>query len=155
MTKILDRIDCRILQELQEDGRLSNVELAERVNLSPTPCARRLRRLETEGYIRGYTAIVDPRLIGYSVTAYAFIRLSSNGWQAAEAFEKAVRNLPAVMECSVVSGSSDYLLRIVARDLQDYERFVKRELAVIDAIGTIDSTIVLNRVLDRTVLPSP
>lgn len=155
MAKSLDRIDRQILQELQQNCRVSNVELAEQVNLSPTPCSRRWRRLEQEGYIRGYTAIIDPRLTGYTVTAYAFIRLSSNGWQAAEAFEKAVRNLPAVMECSVVSGSSDYVLRIVARDLQDYERFLKRELAVIDAIGTIDSTIVLNRVLDRTVLPPP
>jgi Lrp/AsnC family transcriptional regulator, leucine-responsive regulatory protein len=153
MTKALDRTDRRILKQLQENGRITNVELAEQVNLSATPCARRWRRLEEQGYIEGYTAIVDPRLSGYTVTAYAFIRLSSNGWQAAEAFETAVKKLPPVMECSVVSGSSDYLLRIVARDLQDYERFLKRELAVIDAIGTIDSTIVLNRVLNRAGLP--
>jgi DNA-binding Lrp family transcriptional regulator len=143
-----------MLKELQENGRITILELAQRVNLSATPCARRWRRLEEEGYIRGYTAIVDPRVAGYTVTAYAFVRLNSNGWQAAEAFENAVRNLPPVMECSVISGSSDYVLRIVARDLLDYERFLKRELAVIEAIGTIDSTIVLNRVLNRMILPT-
>ncbi len=153
MTIQVDRTDLRILQELQENGRITNLELAEKVNLSPTPCARRWKRLQDSGFIRGYTAIVDPRLSGYTVTAYAFIRLSSNGWRAAEAFENAVRKLAPVMECSVVSGASDYVLRIVARDLQDYERFLKRELAVIDAIGSIDSTIVLNQVLNRTVLP--
>lgn len=153
MPMTLDRIDFRILQELQENGRITNLELAEKVNLSPTPCARRWRRLEDNGFIQGYTALVEPRLSGYTVTAYAFIRLSSNAWQAAEAFENAVKRLTPVMECSVVSGASDYVLRIVARDLQDYERFLKRELAVIDAIGSIDSTIVLNRVLNRTVLP--
>src|SRR3546814_4669252 len=116
MSKHLDRIDRRILQELQEDGRITSLELAERIGLSATPCARRWRRLEEEGYVCGYSAIVDPRLAGYTVNAYAFVRLSSNGWQAAEAFEKAVRNLPTVMECSVISGASDYVLRVVARD---------------------------------------
>lgn len=142
-----------MLGVLQEDGRITNLELAERVDLSPTPCARRWRRLEDEGFITRYAAVVDPRRLGYAVMAFAFIRLRYNEWKTADAFEQAVNKLPNVMECCVVSGASDYLLRIVAQDLQDYERFLKRDLAVIDVIGSIDSTIVLNHVLDRGAVP--
>ncbi|MDZ4729746.1 MAG: Lrp/AsnC family transcriptional regulator [Xanthomonadales bacterium] len=153
MTNELDDTDRRLLDLLQQHGRLTNVELAERLNLSATPVARRWRRLEEQGYISGYIALIDQKRAGFDVTAYVSVRLSANEWKTAEAFELAVKNLANVMDCSVVTGSSDYMLRVVARDLEDYERFLKRELAVIDAINTIDSTIVLNRIVSRTQLP--
>lgn len=153
MTQELDPIDRRLLDLLQQQGRLSNVELAERLNLSATPVARRWKRLEEQGYITGYIALIDQKQAGFGVTAYVSVRLRSNEWQTAEAFERAVKELANVMDCSVVTGSCDYMLRVVARDLEDYERFLKRELAVIDAINTIDSTIVLNRIVSRSQLP--
>jgi len=153
MTQDLDPIDRRLLDLLQQQGRLSNVELAERLNLSATPVARRWKRLEEQGYISGYSALIDQKRVGFGVTAYVSVRLRANEWQTAQAFEQAVKELPNVMDCSVVTGASDYMLRVVARDLEDYERFLKHELAVIDAINTIDSTIVLNRIVNRNQLP--
>ncbi len=153
MTQTLDKTDIRILDTLQREGRIANVDLAERLNLSATPVARRWRRLEDEGYLTGYAASIDPRKVGLAVTAYVSVRLRSNEWRTASAFEEAVRDLPNVIECNVVSGSSDYLLQVVARSLEDYERFLKHELAVSGAVGSVDSTIVLNRVIDRAPLP--
>jgi Lrp/AsnC family leucine-responsive transcriptional regulator len=153
MTHELDPIDRRLLELLQQHGRLSNVELAERLKLSATPVARRWKCLEDQGYIKGYTALVDQKLAGLAVTAYVSVRLRSNEWRTAEEFEKAVKSLPNVMDCCVVTGSCDYMLRVVARDLEDYERFLKHELAVINAINTVDSTLVLNRIVCRTQLP--
>lgn len=153
MAKNPDRIDCRILDLLQRNGRITTVELAERANLSATPVARRWRRLEDEGYIRGYTALIDRKKVGYGVMAYVFVRLRSNDWRTAEAFEQAIPALTNVMECCVVTGASDYLLRVVARDLDDYESFLKRGLAVIETIDSVDSTIVLKQIVDRSNLP--
>jgi Lrp/AsnC family leucine-responsive transcriptional regulator len=153
MTHDLDPVDRRLLGLLQLQGRLTNVELADRLNLSATPVARRWKRLEELGYITGYIAVIDQKLAGFGVTAYVSVRLRANEWKTAEAFERAVKDLANVMDCSVVTGSCDYMLRVVARDLEDYERFLKHELAVIDAINTIDSTIVLNRIVGRTQLP--
>jgi Lrp/AsnC family leucine-responsive transcriptional regulator len=153
MTNKLDSFDLRLLEILQSDGRITNLEMAERLGLSPTPVARRWKRLEEEGYIRGYTALVDRKMLGYSVAAYVMVRLRSNKWQMAEQFEQSVAQLSYVMDCSVVTGNADYLLRVVARDLEDYERFVKRELAVIDSVETIDSTIVLSQTVERFNLP--
>jgi len=153
MTSELDSVDLRLLELLQSNGRITNLELAEQLGLSPTPVARRWKRLEEEGYIRGYTALVDRKKLGYSVSAYIMVRLRSNKWQMAEQFERSVAQLNQVMDCSVVTGNADYLLRVVARDLEDYERFVKRELAVIDSVETIDSTIVLSQTVERSNLP--
>jgi len=153
MTNTLDSIDLHLLEILQSNGRITNLEMAERLGLSPTPVARRWKRLEDEGHIRGYTALVDRKLLGYSVTAYVRVRLRSNNWQRAEQFENAVALLKYVMDCSVVTGNADYLLRVVAKDLEDYERFVKHDLAVIDSVETIDSTIVLSQTIERSKLP--
>lgn len=153
MTNKLDAVDLRLLEILQSDGRITNLEMAERLGLSPTPVARRWKRLEEEGYIRGYTALVDRKRVGYAVTAYIMVRLRSNNWQMAQQFEQSVAQLDYVMDCAVVTGNADYLLRITARDLEDYERFVKHELAVIDPVETIDSTIVLSQTVERFRLP--
>ncbi|MEJ8566230.1 Lrp/AsnC family transcriptional regulator [Elongatibacter sediminis] len=153
MTHKLDRTDLRILDALQTEGRISNVELAERLNLSPTPVARRWRRLEREGYLTGYSARIDAARVGLTVTSYVSVRLRANDWRTASAFEDGVKTLPNVIECCVVSGSSDYLLRVVAASLEDYEQFLKRELAGLEAVASIDSTIVLSQVIERTELP--
>jgi len=153
MASELDSVDLRLLELLQSNGRMTNLELAEQLGLSPTPVARRWKRLEEDGYIRGYTALVDRKKLGYSVSAYIMVRLRSNKWQMAEQFERSVAQLNQVMDCSVVTGNADYLLRVVARDLEDYERFVKHELAVIDSVETIDSTIVLSQTVERSNLP--
>lgn len=153
MNQELDRIDRRILELLQGNGRITNLELAERVSLSATPVARRWRRLESEGYIRAYSALLDRKKIGYGVVAYVFVRLRANDWRTAENFEQTIDGLVNVLECCVVTGSSDYLLRVIARDLDDYETFLKRELATIESVAAIDSTIVLKQIIDRFSMP--
>ncbi|MEM9529318.1 MAG: Lrp/AsnC family transcriptional regulator [Pseudomonadota bacterium] len=142
----MDRIDQQILEQLRRDARISNVQLAERVNLSPTPCLRRVKKLETQGVIKGYRAELDTQALGYEVSAIAFIKLTRKSEGNAEAFEEAVGQLDAVTECCVVAGSYDYLLRIVARSLSDYELFLKKNLAGIEAIADIESTIILKQV---------
>ena len=149
----LDRIDRKLLRALQADGRATNVELAERVNLSHTPCLRRVRKLEASGVIKRYTAVVDQAAIGLDIGAFAFGRRDRNTAAKGEAFERSVAGLSEVMECCVVTGSHDYVLRIVARDLGAYERFVKEKLATIKGVADIETTIILNQTMLRSVLP--
>ncbi|WP_372871235.1 Lrp/AsnC family transcriptional regulator [Shewanella sp.] len=149
----LDKKDSAILAALQQQGRQSVTELAASVGLSDTPCLRRIRRLEQEGYITGYSAQLDHRKAGFDVIVYASLRLSENSDKAAERFETAVALLPEVMECSVITGSHDYLLKIVARDLLAYERFVKKSLGGLPGIAGIESTLVLKQTFSRTALP--
>ena len=149
----LDRIDRELLRQLQSDGRTTNVDLAERVNLSPTPCLRRVRKLEASRTIKRYTALVDQAAVGLNVGAFAFIKLDRNTAARGEAFEKTVARLPQVMECCVVTGAHDYVLRIVARDLGAYERFIKERLATIGGVADIETMIILNQTMVRSVLP--
>lgn len=149
----LDKKDLAILCALQRDGRQSVTDLAASVGLSDTPCLRRIRRLEQEGYISGYTAQLDPRKAGFEVIVYASLRLSENSFSAAERFEQAVELLPEVMECSVITGGHDYLLKIVARDLLAYERFVKKSLGSLPYVAAIESTVVLKQTFSRSALP--
>lgn len=149
----LDRIDLELLRQLQADGRTKNVDLAERVNLSPTPCLRRVRKLEASGVIRRYAAVVDEAAVGLNVGAFAFVKLDRNTAARGEAFEKTVARLSDVMECCVVTGAHDYVLRIVAQDLGAYERFIKEKLATIKGVADIETMIILNRTMARSVLP--
>jgi len=149
----LDRIDRKLLRALQADGRATNVELAERVNLSHTPCLRRVRKLEASGVIKRYTAVVEQGAIGLDIGAFAFVKLDRNTAAKGEAFERSVASLSEVMECCVVTGSHDYVLRIVARDLGAYERFVKEKLATIEGVADIETTIILNQTMLRSMLP--
>ena len=149
----LDRIDRKLLRALQSDGRATNVELAERVNLSHTPCLRRVRKLEASGVIKRYTAVVEQGAIGLDIGAFAFVKLDRNTAAKGEAFERSVASLSEVMECCVVTGSHDYVLRIVARDLGAYERFVKEKLATIEGVADIETTIILNQTMLRSMLP--
>lgn len=120
----LDAIDQRILAALQRNARLSNVELASQAGLSPSPCLRRVRALEEEGIIRGYAALVDQEAVGLPVSVFVMVSLEKQVEHALEVFEEKVRALPEVMECYLMTGDSDYLLRVVTRDLQAYERFL-------------------------------
>ncbi|QYJ75174.1 MULTISPECIES: Lrp/AsnC family transcriptional regulator [Shewanella] len=149
----LDKKDLALLAALQRNGRQSITELAASVNLSDTPCLRRIRRLEQEGYITGYTAAINHRKAGFEVIVYASVRLSENSDRAAEQFETAVALLPEVMECSVITGAHDYLLKIVAKDLLAYERFVKKSLGSLPGVSGIESTVVLKQTFCRTALP--
>ena len=149
----LDRIDRELLRELQANGRATNVDLAERVNLSHTPCLRRVRKLEARGVIKRYTAIVDQEAVGLDVSAFAFVKLDRNTAAKGEAFERSVSGLSEVMECCVVTGGHDYVLRIVASDLGAYERFVKEHLATVEGVADIETMIILNQTMSRSVLP--
>lgn len=149
----LDPIDLRILQELQHDARLSNVQLAEKVGLSQSPCLRRVRLLEGAGVIRGYTAQVDQTKVGLPVSVFISIKLEKQREDALHNFEEAVRRCPEVLECYLMTGPRDYLLRVVARDLADYERFLKETLTRIDGVASIESSFALGQVKHTNVLP--
>ncbi len=149
----LDRIDRRILMELQHNARISNTVLAEKVNLSPTPCLRRLRLLEQRGYISGYATILNQKSVGLSITAFASIKLERNSEKNARVFERAMDKVADVMECWVMTGEYDYLLKIVAADLESYERILKEKLAAVTVVDSIHSSIALSQVTQRTALP--
>ncbi len=150
---LLDGVDRKILRVLQREGRISNAELSEQINLSPTPCLRRVKKLEDAGVINRYVAELDPALLGLKVSAYVFVRLERNSTVNAERFEEAIRTLQQVEECSVLSGEYDYLVKVVAEDLEDYERFIKQRLAAIEEVDTINTTIILKQVMSRQPLP--
>ena len=155
MSRFPDSIDRKILSLLEQNARISNAELADKVNLSPTPCLRRLRKLESSGLIRGYGAVLDAKALGLHTSALVFVNLEKNTRENAERFEEALKLLPEVMECFLVAGRHDYVLRIVTRDLDDYERFIKEHLAVLDKIADLESIIILKQTLDRRHLPLP
>jgi Lrp/AsnC family leucine-responsive transcriptional regulator len=149
----LDDIDLKILGQIQNDARLTNVELAEAVGLSPSPCLRRLRRLERDGVIKGYMTFVDQTQVGLPVSVFVSVALKEQSESALEEFEASIAALPEVMECYLMTGASDYLLRVVASDLADYERFLKHHLTRIPAIASIQSSFALKQVTYRTALP--
>ena len=150
---ILDKKDRLIVEILQRNGRISMSDLAQEVNLSDTPCLRRVKKLEQAGVIEGYQATLSRQAFNLNVLVYAFVRLSANSDKLATQFEQTVASLEQVLECSVVTGAYDYLLKIIAEDLEDYEGFVKKSLGRIDDIATIESTVVLKQTFSRNVLP--
>ncbi|MEN3290438.1 MAG: hypothetical protein V7634_4738 [Bradyrhizobium sp.] len=124
MSKNLDEIDLKILSEIQADGRITNVELAKRVGISPPPCLRRVRALEEDGYITGYRGLLDPRKLGFDVTVFAAVHLSSQADADLRAFEEFVRAEPLVRECWMLSGEVDFILKCVAPDMATFQEFV-------------------------------
>lgn len=151
----MDSIDRRIVRELQRDARISNQELAERVNLSPSPCLRRVRRLEDMGVLRGYTAIVDEEQLGLPVTAFVEVRLEQQNDATIRAFEAGVQALEEVLACYLMAGSRDYLLHVVAPSLKGYEAFVRRKLTQIPGIGELETHFAFGRVKFEPALPDP
>ena len=149
----LDSIDCRILTVLQKSGRISNAELSERVHLSPSACHRRVQRLEKEGYIRDYVAMLDPRMIGLPTTAFVEITLSGQADELLEAFEREVARVPEVLECHLMTGMSDYLLKVVAQDTDDFARIHRQKLARLPGVQGMQSSFALRTVFKTTALP--
>jgi len=153
MALILDNIDRHILTVLQEEGRLSNVELAERIGLTPAPCLRRVRSLEEAGVIQKYAALVNSRALDLSVTIFAQVTLDKQVKDQLEVFERAVRKWPEVMDCYLMTGDSDYLLRIVLPDVEAYERFLNEALTQVPGVASIKSSFALRQVKYSTALP--
>ena len=150
----LDRIDRKILAAMQRNGRISNLELADMVGLSPTPCSRRVRRLEDPGVIKGHATLLDQAMLGLKLTAYIGISMDRHTPDRFENFEAQVREYPEVMECSVVTGqSSDYLLKAVVPDMAYYERFLLGRLTRIEGVTGVHSSFEWRRVVQRTELP--
>lgn len=149
----IDRIDQKIIFFLQQDGRLTNFELADKVGLSPSPCLRRVKNLEQKGLIAGYTAIIDEVSYGYPLTAFVSVRLENQTDQILKSFEKEITSLDAVMDCWLVTGNRDYLLRVVASDLKNYEIFMREELTKVKGIASIETNFALGRVKTKNNLP--
>ncbi len=150
---MLDNIDRKLLAALQRRGRMSNAELSEQVNLSPSACHRRVQRLEAEGYIRDYVALLDPRKLGVPTTVFVEITLSGQADELLEAFEKGVRRIPDVLECHLMAGSADYLLKVVAEDTEDFARIHRQYLARLPGVGQMQSSFALRTVCKTTALP--
>jgi len=148
----LDAIDWNILKELQDDGRITNVELARRVGISAPPCLRRVRALEEAGFIRGYRALLDEKLLGYEVTVFAMVHLSSQAEADLLAFEQFVRNAPLVRECWMLSGEIDFVLKCVAPDLKTFQAFVA-ELTAAPHVRNVKTSLTLRNSKDSAMVP--
>ena len=149
----LDDIDRRILRVLQKQGRMSNAELSEQVHLSASACHRRVQRLESEGLIRGYVALLDARKMGMPTTVFVEITLSAQADEVLEAFEKAVSRIPDVLECHLMAGSADYILKVVAEDTEDFARIHRAKLARLPGVQGMQSSFALRTVFKTTALP--
>jgi DNA-binding Lrp family transcriptional regulator len=151
----MDDIDRRILAELQEDGRLTVTELADRVRLTPAPCHRRLRELERNGVITGYRAVLDPAAVGLGFEALVNVTMDREDAGTIAAFEAALAAVPEIRHAERLFGDPDYLLRVVATDLNDYARLRDQKLATLPGVQRITSTIVMKRIVDNRPLPLP
>ncbi|MCZ0962997.1 Lrp/AsnC family transcriptional regulator [Paracoccus benzoatiresistens] len=146
MKRELDRIDRRILAELQRDGRLSRQELSERVGLSPTPCLRRMRMLEEEGVITGFTVLVDETQVGFGFSVFVSVKLDRQVDDQLVAFEKAIALCPEVVDCWLMTGSRDYLLRIAVANLREFEQFLTGKLTKVPGVASLETAIPIRRV---------
>lgn len=151
----LDKIDLRILAELQRDASLTNVELAARVNLSPSPCLARVRELTQSGLIDRKVTLLNPRKLGLNVNVFIQITLEKQTRAGLDSFERAVLALPQVMECYLMSGDSDYLIRVVVSEVQALEHFIVDKLTRLDGVASIRSSFALKQVKYQTALPLP
>lgn len=139
----LDRIDRKILRDLQANGRMTNVELAERAGISAPPCLRRMRTLETAGVVRGYHADLNPAALGFHVTVFAHVGLSSQAEQDLRAFEALIESWPEVRECHMLAGETDFLLKIVAADWDEYQRFLTTRLTAAPNVSHVKSSLAI------------
>ena len=149
----LDKLDVAILDALQENGRLSNVDLAAKIGLSPSACLRRVQALENDGYIRGYVAALSPKKLGLGVTAIVLVQIAQDNEEQTAAFRERMLSFSEVLFCLSVTGAADYVLRVVAPDLEAFERFVVRDLLKTPGVKDVRSHFVLNSVKDQTGLP--
>ena len=149
----LDRIDIKILNELQQNASLTNVELATRVNLSPSPCLARVRHLENVGVIDRRIAVLDPCVLGLSVTAFIHIKLEKQVQLSLDNFTRAIDRISQVMECYLMTGDSDYLLRVLVPDIEDLEDLIVNKLSRIPGVSSIKSNLALKKISHKTMLP--
>jgi Lrp/AsnC family transcriptional regulator, leucine-responsive regulatory protein len=150
-----DATDWRILRLLQDNARLTNVELARAVNLSPSPCLARVRALEQDGFISRYVTVLDPLKLGLQLSVFIRVRLERQIEPSLEAFEKAMLDRPEVMECYLMTGDADYLLRVVVPDMQALQDFIVNFLSRVPGVGNIQSSFSLKQVKYQTALPLP
>ena len=148
-----DRIDQRILHELQQDGRVANAELAARVGLSESACLRRVRRLETEGYIERYAAHLNLRKLGWTMSLLVRITLKSQAERDLRTFETAVRSVPEICECFLTTGEADYVLRVLARSAEDIERLHGKVLTKLPGVARVESSFVLREIVSAAAPP--
>lgn len=151
----MDSKDRQIIRALQRNGRAANLEIAAEVNLSPSPCLRRLRLLEESGAILGYRAIVDAKAYGLPVTVFVRITLEKHSAELVRHFESRIRTLEEVLECHLMTGPSDYLLRVVVAGLDAYENFIRNRIHPIGGIGSIDTSFVYGTIKNTGVFPMP
>ncbi|MEK6592007.1 MAG: Lrp/AsnC family transcriptional regulator [Pseudomonadota bacterium] len=148
-----DKIDRKILDVLQDNARITNIELAQKVGLSPSPCLQRVRRLHESGLISRYVTLLNPLALGLTVSVFIQVSLEKQVERALEMFEKAIQSRPEVMECYLMTGDADYLLRVVVPDVQSLERFIVNYLSKIPGIASIKSSFALKQVKYKTALP--
>jgi Lrp/AsnC family transcriptional regulator, leucine-responsive regulatory protein len=151
--RVLDAIDRRIIAELQSDARLSNVDLADRVGLSPSPCLRRVKRLEREGYIEGYRAALRRERIGLGFSVFIAVKIDDHANERALKFEKSINAMPEVIACHLVSGDADYLLEVVVPDLEHYRRFLVGKLLNLPVVREVRSNIAIQTLKAGAPLP--
>ena len=151
----LDQVDIRILNELQNDSSHSNVELAKRVHLSPSPCLMRVKALKDKGVIRNYVALADPKVLGLGLNVFISISLKEQSKEALAEFEKRISEHDEVMECYLMTGDSDYLIRVAVADMAALEKFILEQLTPIAGIEKIRSSFALKQVRYKTALPLP
>jgi Lrp/AsnC family leucine-responsive transcriptional regulator len=149
----IDATDRRLLSLLQRRGRLTNAELADEVNLSPSACHRRVQRLEEAGYIDAYVALLNARKLGRPTTVFVEITLQGQADELLDAFEKAVRRVPDILECHLMAGTADYLLKVVAEDTEDFARIHRQSLARLPGVAQMQSSFALRKVVQTTAIP--
>ena len=153
MTIELSKQDLAILGHLQEDGRISNRDLADRVSLSPSPCWRRVRALESQKVILGYTALLDPEKLGLSILAFAHVSLVDHHPATVQHFDQSISDAPEVLECFMTSGDHDYMLKVVTRDMSSYQDFLSEKLLRLDCVRTVNTSFALKQKKISTRLP--
>ncbi|MEM6308641.1 MAG: Lrp/AsnC family transcriptional regulator [Pseudomonadota bacterium] len=149
----IDDTDRRLLRALQRKGRMSNAELSEAANLSPSACHRRVQRLERDGYVKDYVALLDARKLGVPTTVFVEIRLQGQTEDILAAFERAVARIPDVLECHLTAGAADYILKVVAEDSDDFSRIHRQHLARLPGVAQMQSSFALRTVFHSTALP--
>ena len=154
MPKIkLDKTDYRILHYIQSNAKMPNTELAEKLSLSPSPCLRRVKALEKNGVIKRYVGIIDPVLVGLPISVFITVSLRNQGRDSLEEFEAHISNYEEIMECYLMTGNSDYLLRVITPDVESYEHFLLDKITTIPSVGNIESSFSLKQVIYRTEMP--
>jgi len=152
-SKVIDRIDKKILRLLQSNGRVSNIELSKAINLSPTPCLERVKRLERNGYIKGYTALLDPKALGSELLVFVEITLTRTSSDIFNEFNQAVVQLAPVLECHLVSGNFDYLIKARVANMEEYRRFLGETLLTLPGVADSRSYVVMEEVKETLSIP--